>query len=63
MDKSVDLDMSFSVVSDETLDVTNTKSIGKQENSGGGNPNPFVETVRLPTQKETLWHKLTQKKK
>ena len=38
MDKSVDMDMSFSVVSDETLDMTKTKSIGEQENSGGGNP-------------------------
>ena len=38
MDKSVDMDMSFSVVSDETLDMTKTKSMGEQENSGGGNP-------------------------
>ena len=55
MDKSVDMDMSFSVVSDETLDMTKTKSIIEQENSGGGNP--FGRKVRLPTQKEILWQK------
>ena len=38
LQQSVEMDMSFSVVSDETSDMTATKSIIEQEHNDGGNP-------------------------